>query len=260
LTAVANPFDPCGTCDKCAGGRPELCPANTQRGVGLGPYYGAYAETVAAPQASLFRLPDEVSDEHGALAEPLAVGLHGVNLAGANPAELCLVLGGGPIGIMTSLGLRAKGFSKVIVIEPTEVRRDTLSRLGFAVSDIEGQAENVTDFLGGPPTVVLDCTGHPLGPPTAIDMVAAAGRIVVVGVPSHPSTVHVMQIAIKELAIRGSLAYATDDWNEAISYLAAGQIPADDLITTVAPLDQAEHWFAELTSGSTRQIKVLLKP
>ena len=257
---VANPFDPCGECENCRSGYPELCPTNTRRGVGLGPYYGAYAETVVAPQASLFRLPDAVSDAHGALAEPLAVGLHGVSLAQADPAEPCVVLGGGPIGIMTALGLRAKGFEKVIVIEPTEVRRATLSRMGFAVSDVDGQGDNVRDFLGGPPRVAFDCTGHPVGIGTAIDMIAPAGRVVIIGVPSHPSTVHVAQIATKEVQIRGSLAYTAADWSEAIGSLASGRIPAADLITTVAPLEDAEHWFGELTSGTTRQIKVLLKP
>jgi 2-desacetyl-2-hydroxyethyl bacteriochlorophyllide A dehydrogenase len=257
---AANPFDPCGQCETCAAGYPELCPTNTKRGIGLGPYYGAYAETVVAPQASLFRLPDSVSDEHGAIAEPLAVGLHGVNLAQADPSEPCVVLGGGPIGIMTSLGLRAKGFEKVIVVEPTEVRRETLRKIGFAVSDVEGQADNVRDVLGGPPRVAFDCTGHPVGIGTAISMVAPAGRVVIVGVPSHPSTVHAAEIAVKEVTIRGSLAYTGADWKQALDSLADGRIPAADLITTIAPLEDAGKWFGELTSGTTRQIKVLLKP
>jgi (R,R)-butanediol dehydrogenase / meso-butanediol dehydrogenase / diacetyl reductase len=257
---VANPFDPCGECESCGSGYPELCPTSIRRGVGLGSYYGAYADTVVAPQASLFRLPDEVSDAHGALAEPLAVGLHGVNLAQADPSEPSVVLGGGPIGIMTALGLRAKGFEKVIVIEPTEVRRETLRQMGFAVSDVTGQTDNVRECLGGSPRIAFDCTGHPVGLSTAIDLVAAAGRVVVIGVPSGPSTVHVAQIATKEVQIRGSLAYTGADWTEAIGFLATDRIPAADLITTVAPLEDAEHWFGELASGTTRQIKVLLKP
>src|SRR6266700_1440849 len=70
---AANPFDPCGQCQACSSGFPELCPTNTRRGIGLIAYYGAYAETVVAPQASLFRLPEALSDKHGAIAEPLAV-------------------------------------------------------------------------------------------------------------------------------------------------------------------------------------------
>lgn len=257
---AANPFDPCGTCGTCARGFPELCPTSTRRGIGLGPYYGAYAETVVAPQASLFRLPDGVSDMHGAIAEPLAVGLHGVRLAQAAPQDPCVVLGGGPIGIMTALGLRARGVRQVIVIEPTEVRRETLSKIGFAVSDVPGQAGNVRDFLGGPPLVAFDCTGHPAGLGTAVGMVAPAGRIVVVGVPSHPATVNVAEIATKEVQVRGSLAYASADWAQALDSLADGKIPAADLITAVAPLEDAEKCFGELASGTTRQIKVLLKP
>ena len=257
---TANPFDPCGQCEACSGGLAELCPTNSRRGIGLISYYGAYAETVVAPQASLFRLPEEISDKHGAIAEPLAVGLHGVNLAQAEPGEPCVVLGGGPIGIMTALGLRAKGFEKVIVVEPTEVRRETLRRIGFAVSDVEGQDDTVRDVLGGAPRVAFDCTGHPVGLPTAVGLVAPAGRVVIIGVPSHPSTVQAAEIATKEVMIRGSLAYTSTDWRQALDSLASGSVPAADLITTVAPLEDAGKWFAELTSGTTRQIKVLLKP
>jgi (R,R)-butanediol dehydrogenase/meso-butanediol dehydrogenase/diacetyl reductase len=257
---VVNPFDPCGQCEACGGGLPELCPASMGRAVGLGSRYGAYAESVVAPQGSLFRLPDEVSDDHGALTEPLAVGLHGVNLARAHPRQPALVLGAGPIGIMTALGLRAKGFEKVAVVEPTEVRRSAVAQLGFPACDVEGEADSVRDILGGPPSLAFDCTGHPAGIQAAVNMVAPAGQIVVIGVPSHPSTVHMAPVATKELLIRGSLAYTAADINEAIERLAAGQIPCADLITTVAPLEQAEQWFAELTSGTTRQIKVLLQP
>jgi 2-desacetyl-2-hydroxyethyl bacteriochlorophyllide A dehydrogenase len=257
---TANPFDPCGECASCAGGYPELCPTNTRRGVGLVSYYGAYAETVAVPQRSLFRLPDELSQRDGALAEPLAVGLHGVNRSGARPSDPAVVLGGGPIGVMTALGLRAKGFEKIIVIEPAEVRRNALAALGFAVSDVDGQAENVREYLGGPPRVAFDCTGRPVGIGTAIGLVAPAGQIVIVGVPAHPSTVHAAEIATKEVSIRGSLAYTAADFAQAIDSLARGRIPAADLITTVAPLADAEKWFGDLTSGATRQIKVLLKP
>jgi (R,R)-butanediol dehydrogenase/meso-butanediol dehydrogenase/diacetyl reductase len=257
---VVNPFDPCGQCGMCRAGRPELCPTSADRGVGLGTRYGAYAESVVAPQASLFRLPGEVSDQHGALAEPLAVGLHAVNLAAAQPASRCVVLGGGPIGIMTALGLRAKGLGKIVVIEPTQVRRDAISRLGFAVSDAGQRAEAVHDLLGGAPGLVFDCTGHPLGLPAAVDIIAPAGKIVVVGVPSNPSAIHLAPVVTKELQVLGSLAYTNADFSEAIAALAGGQVPCADLITTIAPLEHAEHWFGELASGTTRQIKVLLQP
>jgi (R,R)-butanediol dehydrogenase/meso-butanediol dehydrogenase/diacetyl reductase len=72
--------------------------------------------------------------------------------------------------------------------------------------------------------------------------------------------VHAAEIAVKEVTIRGSLAYTGADWNQALDSLADGRIPAADLITTIAPLEDAGKWFGELTSGTTRQIKVLLKP
>jgi threonine dehydrogenase-like Zn-dependent dehydrogenase len=67
-------------------------------------------------------------------------------------------------------------------------------------------------------------------------------------------------VAVNEIVIRGSLAYADDDFAEALDHIAAGRVPCDQIITTIAPLDQAPAWFADLTSGATEQVKVLLCP
>ena len=155
---AANPFDPCGQCETCAAGYPELCPTNTKRGIGLRSLLRRLRRDSGRAAGEPVPAAGRGRDEHGAIAEPLAVGLHGVNLAQADPSEPCVVLGGGPIGIMTALGLRAKGFENVIVVEPTEVRRETLRKIGFAVTDVKGQDDNVRDVLGGPPHVALGST------------------------------------------------------------------------------------------------------
>jgi 2-desacetyl-2-hydroxyethyl bacteriochlorophyllide A dehydrogenase len=257
---TANPFDACTSCGNCTSGYPELCPTGTKRGVGLMGYYGAYAETVAVPQASLYRLPDSVSDRDGALAEPLAVGLHGVGLSQAAASETAVVLGAGPIGTMTALGLRARGLEKIIVVEPIEVRRETIRRLGFEVSEVEGQDDNVRDHLGGPARLAFDCTGVPEGIGNAISMVGAGGRVTVIGIPFLASTLSVVQLNMREAYVRGSMAYNDADWRQAIDLLASGAIPADDIITSVTPISAANQWFTDLTSGATKQIKVLLQP
>ncbi len=107
------PMDPCGECPNCLAGNEHLCMQAPLRGHGLGGRPGAYAERVTAPASSLVALPDALSDEQGALVEPLAVGVHAVAIAGADPADPAVVLGAGPIGVMTALAARAAGYERV---------------------------------------------------------------------------------------------------------------------------------------------------
>jgi threonine dehydrogenase-like Zn-dependent dehydrogenase len=107
---------------------------------------------------------------------------------------------------------------------------------------------------------VIDCTGHPSGAPLAIELLPPAGRLVIAGLPDGPSPIDLTTVAVNEIVIRGSLAYAEDDFAEALDHIAAGRIPCDQIITTIAPLDQAPAWFEDLAGGATQQVKVLLRP
>ncbi len=258
--ATVFPFDPCGTCAECRAGDRHLCATGAARAVGLGGRPGGYAERVVVPARSLRRLPDRLSAAHGALTEPLAVGVHAVALAELGAGQPAVVLGGGPIGIMTAYALRLHGCERVVVVEPGRTRRELVARLGFAVAD-GADRDEVLALLGGEPAAVaLDCSGHPSGIVSALGLVRPRGRVVVVGVPVEPSTIALAGVVIAEHQIVGSLAYSDADFDEALDHLAAGRLRADDVITTVADLAQADAWFTELTSGATEQVKVLLRP
>ena len=102
-------------------------------GLGMGGGHGAYAEKVVASAEMLWRLPDGVELEQGALVEPLAVALHGVDIGGVEAGDACAVIGAGPIGIMTAVALRARGVENVVVIEKNEHRAARMGELGFDV-------------------------------------------------------------------------------------------------------------------------------
>jgi (R,R)-butanediol dehydrogenase/meso-butanediol dehydrogenase/diacetyl reductase len=255
---VVNPLEPCGVCTDCTTGSPELCLAGISGGIGLGSTYGAYAETVVARQSRLFRLPSSISDEHGALVEPLAVGMHAVRIASPTPDARCAVLGAGPIGILTAIALRFYHCKNVLVIEPLLWRRRTAYDAGFLVSPSDTDDSAVSQ-LGGRPTFVFDCSGHPTGLPSAMALAESGGRVVVVGITATPSSVPSAVLVSKALRIFGSLAYTDSDFASAIDCLES-DVVRGRLITTVARLDQAQHWFDDLSSGATRQVKVLLQP
>lgn len=170
------------------------------------------------------------------------------------------MLGGGPIGIMTAYALQLRGSERIVVVEPGQTRRDVVARLGFAVADASDPDAVLAQLGGEPAAIVFDCTGHPSGIVAALALLRPRGRVVVVGVPVEPSTFALAGVVIAEHQIVGSLAYSVVDFERALDHLAAGRLRADDVITTVAELEAAGAWFAELTSGATEQVKVLLAP
>ncbi len=255
------PFEPCGECAMCRAGHEQVCVNAASGGMGLGQAQGAYAERIAVPAATLHRLPEGMSDEQGALVEPLAVGVHGVALADADPSEPAAVIGAGPIGAMTALALRARGFERVVVIERNERRAERMRELGFATAGAEGAAETVTEALGGElPAAIFECAGNPAALGLAIELVRPRGRIVALGVLEEPVEISQLMLILKEAQVLGSFAYSRADFAEAVEMLADGRTNADALVTDVVPLERAQEMFDELVRPGTEQLKVLLRP
>jgi 2-desacetyl-2-hydroxyethyl bacteriochlorophyllide A dehydrogenase len=255
------PGHPCGECPNCASGNEHLCIQMPVRGHGLGGRQGGFAERIAVHAETLFRLPDSVSDEQGALVEPLAVGVHAARISGADPVEPACVLGAGPIGVMTAIALRASGFERIVVVEPGERRRERIERLGFDAVPLEGVHEGVLAALGGQlPAAVFECAGHPDALGLAVELVRSAGVVLAAGVLEEPVELNQLLVIIKEARIQGAFAYVREDFDRAIELLAAGEVPTEELITEVAPLERGQELVDELRRPGTEQLKVLLKP
>ncbi|MGZ5324018.1 MAG: zinc-dependent alcohol dehydrogenase [Solirubrobacterales bacterium] len=255
------PGAPCGECPNCLSGNAHICVQLPLRGHGLGGRQGAYAERVVVDATTLFRLPGEVSDEHGALVEPLAVGVHAVSLAGGDPSQPAVVLGAGPIGVMSALAARAAGWERLVVVEPGERRRAAIQELGFAALSLEGVHEAVIAELGGElPAAVIECAGHPDALGLALELVRGAGTVVAAGVLEEPVPLNQLLLILKEVRIQGAFGYRREDFARAIELLASGGVPAASLVTEVAPLSRAQELFDELSRPGTEQLKVLLDP
>lgn len=232
-------------------------------GIGLGTHDGGYAERMVCDAEMLWRLPDEIELEHGALVEPLAVGLHGIDVSGAEPGQPVCVLGCGPIGAMTLVGLLGRGFEDVVVVEPNPQRRELASRLGAprVAASTEDVHEAVLEALGGrAPEVVIECAGHVSAPGLAVELVAPEGTIALVGMLEEPVPISQLNVMLKEAVLRGSFAYRPRDFDEAVAMIAAGSVPVEQLVTSRHPLEDAAACFAELVRPGTEELKILLTP
>jgi 2-desacetyl-2-hydroxyethyl bacteriochlorophyllide A dehydrogenase len=255
--ACVLPFAQCGECAACRAGDEQVCATAIARGVGLGTGRdGGYAERVVVDALMLFSLPAALDDRAGTLVEPTAVAVHALTRARPEPGELVVVVGAGPVGLLTALVAREQGL-EVALISRNPGRAQCAAQLGLRTV---APGESAAVFAGAPPAVVLECAGTGSATALALELVAPLGRVVVVGVAPEPFALDPLPMVFKEVDVRGALAYRRGDFQAAIDLLAAGRIPSSELISDVVGLDRAEETFQSLTAPGNRRTKVLLDP
>jgi (R,R)-butanediol dehydrogenase / meso-butanediol dehydrogenase / diacetyl reductase len=253
------PWITCGECEACARGEGDHCRRN--RVLGLGQLPGGYAEFVMCGERSLLKLPDNVSSREGALVEPLAVGLHGVNRAGIKPGTGCVVMGAGPIGLAALTWCKAKGANPIIVSELATGRADLALKLGateIVNPKQQKPADRMRELTGHPPELVIECIGVKGTLGAAIDIAATHGRVVVIGACMEPDTIVPMKCLMKEVSVEFAIGYTKAEFEETIEALASGRVNAQSMITDIIGLDEVPAMFDALRKPGKRA-KVLVE-
>jgi 2-desacetyl-2-hydroxyethyl bacteriochlorophyllide A dehydrogenase len=251
----ALPFGQCGECAVCRGGNEQVCPHAVSNGVGLGTGRpGGYAEKVIVDERMLFALPDTVDDRAGTLVEPLAVAVRAVAKAAVPTTEPVVVVGAGPVGLLTSLVLREGGHEHAVILSRNPGRAAMAARLGLATITLDELRD------AEPPACVFDCAGTPSSAQLGVELLRPLGQLMLVGLSLVPLDLPAPPVVLKELNLRGVIAYRRGEFQEAIDLLATGRIPTDELITDVRPLDQAEGAFQALTTPGGEHVKIILTP
>ena len=220
---------------------------------------GAYGEYILLSSSLALPVPDGVSDVLGSATEPCAVGLHAVRQSHVDADERVLVMGAGPIGLMTLLWLKQHGVRQVVVSEPAPPRREMALRLGADAVLDPSQGEVGTRFAeaaGGPPGVVFECVGVPGTLQQAIELVERQGRIVVVGVCMQEDRIRPSLALTKHLPLQFVLGYSADEFAETLDAITAGAVDPAPMITGTVTLDELPRAFEEL--GDPRDCMVTL--
>ncbi len=247
------PYIGCGACEQCVAGKGMHC--ENIRGLGLGQLPGAYAEYVMCGAKSLFKLPESVSSQLGALVEPLSVGLHGVNRSGLVPGAACVVMGAGPIGLATLLWCKAKGAATVLVSELAPGRAELALRLGATEvvnPTVKDPAERMRELTGRGPDLVFECIGVKSTLESAIHMVSTLGRVVVLGVCMEPDEITPVRCIFKEITVSFVLGYNDAEFQETIAALAAGKIDPRPMVTDVIGVEEVPAMFQALRKPGGR--------
>jgi len=259
--AVGGPSPRCGKCEHCLAGRAQLCVERRAPGAGVH-NDGAFAEFVRAQEASLRRVPEGMPLRVAALAEPLAVALHGLTRGGVNAGQRVLVTGAGPIGTLSVAAAVARGATDIVVSEPHPKRRALAERLGATVIDpSELVAPGMpNDIVTEPFDVALECSGNPAAMEAALGQLKAGGTLVLVGAGMRRPKFDNNRILLNELTITGAFVYDADGFERALELLATPGFPADVLIEPEdVPLDGILDAIEGLHEGELAA-KVMIVP
>ncbi|MGH6872500.1 MAG: zinc-binding dehydrogenase [Rhizomicrobium sp.] len=257
---VGFPFICCGEHSPCLNfglGR-GLCGKGTA--VGLGQSHGAYAEYVRIGAMSGFHLPDSVSFREGAMVEPLAVGLHAVDMAKLSRGATVLVIGAGPVGLAVMLWANFLGARHVIVSERAEVRQKMAARFGAtgAIDPSQPLTPQVEKIAGCGPDVIFECVGAPGLIGSAMMEAPRGCRIVVAGVCQQPDTIMPLVGIMKEVELQFVLGYRPADFDYVIAMIASDRVDVAHMVTDIVTLDGLPGAFEALRQPS-HQCKVMLE-
>jgi (R,R)-butanediol dehydrogenase/meso-butanediol dehydrogenase/diacetyl reductase len=243
----------CGMCRRCREGKPSQC--ENRSSLITDSHDGAFAEFILVPATGVVRLPDGLSARHAALAEPLAVALHGITRSGIAPGDSAMVIGAGPIGALTVAALRAMGVDHVIAVEPSSARR--------ALADGVGATETIDPaeleiFPSWEPEklaqravhVVFECSGKKAAIEAGFHQLGRGGMLVMVGAGIEHPTFDPNRMILNELAVCGSFVYDLGGFEHALALLASGALPNELFIDAEdVPLDGVADALEALATG-----------
>lgn len=261
---MAIPSFGCDTCEYCVSGHLNHCQTGKLTDAFGNGKPGAYAEYIATPYKYTFKLPDAISDEEATLIEPCAVGSHVIKRANIEKGDKVLIVGAGIIGLLTAMWCKIEGKASYIAISETvDSRIEMAKKYGFAdfVFDAKdaNYLQNLKDANGGGFDKLIDCVG--LSQTVNVNMKALKPNkdIIMAGVPLGNLSFDMNRFVINELHMCGSHGYDVDDVLKTIQYLEEGKINLKQFVTKEVPLDEVQAVFEDLTSGNTKEVKVLLK-
>lgn len=254
---VVDPYLYCGHCYACSIGRTNCCEDLHVLGVHVD---GGMAEYYAHPSSMLVKMPEGMSWEMAAMAEPLTISLHGVHRGKIAKDEYALFYGAGPIGMLAALVAKLYGATP-IVVDLVEERLEFVKSLGIEYTINSGK-ENVVERVreitkGKMVQCVMEATGANACIRQALDVVCNAGRIVYTGWPKKTTDFPTDIITKKELDIRGGRTSA-GEFEEALEIINEDKIPVKALLTKCISVSEAPETVIDIEKNPGNYMKVVV--
>ena len=244
----------CGVCRNCRAGRRHLC----RSAIGIGVSRpGCFAEYIAVPAFNIFKLPDAISDDLGAILDPFGNATH-TALSFDLVGEDVLITGAGPIGIMAATIARHVGARHIVVTDVNDYRLELASKMGasVALNVTRGSIDEVMQDLGMEEgfDVGMEMSGNPLAFRDLLRTMHHGGKVAVLGIPPAEMSVDWNEIIFKGLIIKGIYGREMfETWYKMSSMLQSG-LSLDAIITHRFPVDRYEEAFELMASGQSGKV------
>lgn len=248
------PLKSCGQCEHCRKGEVQWCSQFGLQG-------GGYAEYAVTRPNQCVTLPQGLTLADGAIIEPLAVALHGVNLSGLKTGDKVLVLGAGPIGLAVAFWARRYGAARVAVQDIAQFQHGRALDMGadsFVVDpqDPVGSAERA---LGGKADIVFECVGLPGLIAQAVEQVKPRGTVLLLGLCTKPDTFNSFAMLSKEVKLVTSAFFTVPEYEASLAALEQGAHATQLLVTDTISLADTPAVYESL-KRRTEACKVMIAP
>lgn len=231
--------------------------------IGLGGDGGGLAEKLSVHRRWVHPVAESVPLDQAALIEPLSVGYHAYERSGAKAGDFAIVGGAGPIGVLTAAVLKAEGLT-VAISETSELRREKARQAGVdhvldpKQVDVAAKIHELTGGRGA--DVAFECTSVQQAMDTLVDALAPRGVLVVVSIWGHRGSFDMQQLVLKEIDVRGTIAYVNDH-PATIDLVESGKIDVAPFITARIGLDDLlDKGFDTLIHRNESAVKILVSP
>lgn len=257
---------PCGRCTACRRGQADRCQLSFLSAVGrdaLAPPHGGFAPQIAVAASRVVKTDPALTDEQAAQVEPFTVAFHAVRSSDLRLGDIAVIQGAGPIGLGALQWVKAAGAGQVIVVEPNEQRRALATSLGAHHAVAPGDEANqllqeITSGLGA--DIVYECVGRPFAVQSAVDLARRGGSMCLIGLAEGDAPISPGAWLVKEISVTSALAYQHEEFEMAMGMIADGRVSVEPLHTATIGLDGLEAAIADLASGQSAEMKVLVDP
>jgi len=256
---AVDPLIPCGTCEPCCEGNPNLCEA--QRFAGHGADDGALREYIAWHPRCCYPLPDALTDEDGVMLEPLGIAIHAVDLAHVKLGMTVGVFGCGPIGLLILQVARIAGATRLIATEKLTHRTEAAQSLGaevFRAAEGEEAREILAATNGRGVDVAFEAAGDNSAMDVAVATAKPGGRVILAGIPDDDRTVFTASTARRKELTINLVRRMKHTYPRAIQLVERGLVDVRSLATHRSPLEKAREAFS--IAQRREGIKVIIRP
>ena len=233
--------------------------------VGLSWAWGGMAELAVINDYNASLIPEGVSDEQGALVEPAAVALYGVDRAKITGGSTVLVTGAGPIGALTVLACHAVGATKIFVSEPNPNRRRQIESFGVTEAVLDPKTDDVLQIIrdatdeGVGVDAAIECVGNEAALNLCVEAVRNHGTVTQVGLHVKRASVDPSLWTMKDITIEATWCYPITIWPRVIGLIESGKLPVEKIVTArIAADDVVDKGFRSLLDPSGEQMKILV--